>query len=346
MYSESSFGSLDLPESMRNALANLANHSLASRTWSTYKTVEKHLSKCQHDTGIDLNFPMDTKSILIFTHWLVHNRGLKGATVNTYISGLRQIHLVKGHDIPALRPPILQQILAGKKNLDAVVARETKKPKRLPVTINVMKLLKLEIRKLQDTNTNKALLWSVCTLAFNGCMRIHELLARKETEFDIHTTLLHKDVSISPPKEDGYREIQLKLKSPKEDRVGNGKIIDIYETKGPLCPVRALQRWSRLSKHEEKNLPLFRLENGKNLTGRSFNKMLKLMLGKHLNYQNGSITSHSFRSGLATLMGQLGFPDHQIMAMGRWSSSCFETYLKLPRSRRMEIAKQIGNHIP
>ena len=40
LYNATSFGSLELPETMKEALAKIANHSLAARTWSTFGTVE------------------------------------------------------------------------------------------------------------------------------------------------------------------------------------------------------------------------------------------------------------------------------------------------------------------
>lgn len=343
LYNQDSFHTMDLPEDMKTTLAMLANHSLASRTWSTYKTVQNHLTRCQQETNIRIDFPMNTTAVLVFTHWLFSSRSLSATTVNTYIAGLRTLHLVKGFEVPALRPPIIQQVIEGRRHIDHIIARVENKPKRLPVTLNIMKLLKIEIKNMAESPVNKALLWSVCTIAFNGCMRIHELLARKEGEYDPQVTLLRKDVVLKT--DEATKEIQIKLKSPKEDRIGKGKIVDIYENKGTICPVRAFERYTRLSKHIERNLPIFRLENGSNLTGRRLNKTLKSLLGKHLNYNKGKITSHSFRAGLATLMGQLGFPDTQIMAMGRWSSSCFEDYMKLPRTRRIEIAQKIGKHL-
>ena len=54
------------------------------------------------------------------------------------------------------------------------------------------------------------------------------------------------------------------------------------------------------------------------------------------------MTSHSFRAGIASLMGVLGYSDDQIMAIGRWSSSAFERYLKLPRTKRAQMAKELG----
>ena len=59
----------------------------------------------------------------------------------------------------------------------------------------------------------------------------------------------------------------------------------------------------------------------------------------------GSLTSHSFRTGLASMMGNLGFGDQDIQAMGRWSSSAFETYLRLPRTRRAEMARRMAGMV-
>jgi hypothetical protein len=60
-----------------------------------------------------------------------------------------------------------------------------------------------------------------------------------------------------------------------------------------------------------------------------------------LNFK-GTITSHSFRAGIASMMGVMGYSDSEIMGVGRWSSNSFEKYIKLPRTRRLEMAKKIG----
>ena len=163
---------------------------------------------------------------------------------------------------------------------------------------------------MDETTTNKTLLWAVSCLAFNGCIRIHKLLARTADQFDANSTLLLKDVKIVGRDGDTSKEIHIRLKSPEEDRIGKGKIIDIYETIGTMFPVHAYERWTRLSKFEDKILPLFRLENGANLTGRRFNKILKHLLSKHLDYSKGTISSHSFK-GVGHLNGTAGVPRHR-----------------------------------
>ena len=51
-----------------------------------------------------------------------------------------------------------------------------------------------------------------------------------------------------------------------------------------------------------------------------FNKDLKKLLESVIDYRSmGKISSHSFRIGITTMLGKLGFSDNDIMAIGRWS---------------------------
>jgi len=332
---------------MKTSLAIILNHSIAKGTWSTYKTVGRMLLKCQLDTKTRMDFPLDVKKIIIFTYWLFNTRKVTANTANTYLSGLRYLHIVRGIEIPMLRPPIVEQLLKGKQHLDAIERSQSNKPRRAPVTLTIMKLLKKAIVAWDTSKEDRSLVWTTCTLAFAGCLRIHEILSRKTSEFDPNFTLLGSDVMIKKTKlgKENIKIIQLRLKSPKEDRIGVGKIIDIYQCGGPICPVKAFERWDSMRTWRQKSSPLFRMKDGSCLTGRKLNTLLKKFLSPHLDYKKGMFSSHSFRAGMATLMGTLGFSDEDIMAMGRWSSEAYLNYLKLPRTRRIEIARRIGNAI-
>ena len=50
-------------------------------------------------------------------------------------------------------------------------------------------------------------------------------------------------------------------------------------------------------------------------------------------------SSHSFRAGAASSMAAMGFGDEDIQSVGRWSSRAFLEYIKLPRTRKAEIAR-------
>ena len=90
-----------------------------------------------------------------------------------------------------------------------------------------------------------------------------------------------------------------------------------------------------------RNSSVFRLDvNGNSFSQRNFNIKLKNFLKPYVRY--GSLTGHSFRSGLSSLLGEAGFGDDDIMALGRWSSSAFLRYVKLGRLKRCRNAEKIS----
>ena len=45
------------------------------------------------------------------------------------------------------------------------------------------------------------------------------------------------------------------------------------------------------------------------------------------------------------MLGQLGYSDNEIMAIGRWSSSAFELYIRSPRAVRAKNAKRMAKEL-
>ena len=343
LYNDQSFPN-SLMSSWRSYLAKLANYSLSQKTWSAYKTAGKMLANCQIETKRSMHLPLDDEKVLIFVAWLL-SRNLQSRTISTYLSGLRQVHLAHGIAIPVLRSDLVKQILTGACHLDSIRARLQEKPVRLPVTPTLMKLLKLEIKESDHCVEKKRLLWAISTLLFNGAFRIHELLSRSVRQFDPNFTLLYSDVKVKPIviRREKITTIQVRLKSPKTDRIGADSIVDVYESGGPLCPIRAFLKWRNTASHMRENAPIFIDEHGFPLTGKKFNNYLKNLLSKYIDYSKGKISSHSFRAGIASLLGTLGYSGDDIQAVGRWNSRAYLTYLKLPRTNRLAMAREIGN---
>ena len=91
-------------------------------------------------------------------------------------------------------------------------------------------------------------------------------------------------------------------------------MVEIFPTGNYLCPIRALEKWRKVSKlPKSKVKPVFRQEDGSNYTDKEFNADLKNLLDKHMDYKRGKILSHSFISGLATMMAKTGYSDEEIM---------------------------------
>ena len=345
MFTANSFAKVPVPDSTKELLAESANHALSRSTWSTYRTAQNHLEACQREAGRRMELPLSGVDVLAFTSWLLEKRGVRGVTVDAYLSALRQVHLAKGVEPPNLRPEMVKMVVQGRKHMEAAQDRAHGRITRLPVTVDMLKLLKAELADSAYPFQRKRLVWTVCSLNFFGGFRVHETLSKFEGHFDPAFCLLGRDIEVKEVLVNNRRTeiLQLKLKSPKEDRIGTGSIIvDVYETGGILCPVRAYKKWISTNPPRDQDLPAFRDESGVPFTGRRLNSVLKECLEKHIPYESGVVTSHSFRAGIASLMGVLGYSDDQIMAIGRWSSSAFERYLKLPRTKRAQMAKELG----
>ncbi len=96
-----------------------------------------------------------------------------------------------------------------------------------------------------------------------------------------------------------------------------------------------------MNKHWPANQPAFRWGDGKPLTQNQFRKIMGERLIGFVENPEDIFCSHSFRIGVASMLGKLGYSDADIKAVGRWSSRAFEEYLRLPRTKRMQIVKEI-----
>ena len=112
-YTAAFFASYRLPVSMVTAVVGAANLLLAKTTWSTYKTAESHLKRCEAETGVRIRFPMNDQMILTYVGWLITYRRVCSNTISQYLSALRVIHLKNGVFPPNLKPDIVKTIITG-----------------------------------------------------------------------------------------------------------------------------------------------------------------------------------------------------------------------------------------
>ena len=288
----------------------------------------------------DIPFPIPESYIMTFVSWL-NGRNLSASTINSYLAGLRQLHLTKGLQIPNIRSDLVNQILTGKKNVDLL--HPVIKPTRIPVTPTILRILKTQISSDILSYHDKRLYWLICTLAFHGSFRMGELLTKSPTSFDPNYTLLCKDIAINFTTIDNLpvKFLEVTLKHSKCS-IHKPVVIDIYPTNSDLCPIRAYDKWVN-TKTCALNLPAFRLTSGKTLTPTNFNAKLHTWLRGYIDYSVCSVTGHSFRAGIPSILATMGFPDKDIQAAGRWSSRAFELYCKLPRTRRIAMSRALGN---
>jgi hypothetical protein len=330
---------LQLPPEVAQSIASLGNLGVARNTWNTYRTAQTMLLKCAKETKTNMEVPMTERKIIIFIDWLARIRNLKGTTIDSYLSGIRQLHVVRGIPPPEIRTGLVKLVLKGLNNRDGINNRTEHLTGRLPMTTNVMLLLQRLIRDLEISVKDKELVWAVATLAFAGAFRISELLCKTESSFDPDFDLVGKNVTHSQDSQ-GKTTIHIVLKCPKESKSKTVTTVDVFENNGPLCPIDAMRKWNK-NIDRDKNLPVFRFENGTPLTGAKMNILLDKTIGRYTDKSIGKFTTHSFRIGLASELARMGFSDEEIKIAGRWSSRAFEAYIRLKRTKRRVVAKKI-----
>ena len=345
-FHQDTFMSYGVPAHLVPCLVEAGNFALAASSWKTYQTVDHHLEACEREIGRELAFPLSLGDVLTWVAWLISSRGVRAKTIQVYLAGLRIAHFKRGYFNVNLLSDIIKHILVGLKQRDLKADKQINKPGRLPVTVEVLKTLRLKIRRSGWVLAKKRLVWAVCVLGFSGSFRVHEMLAKKQNEFDPTSTLLLSDVGVETLHlaEGPTQVLKVKLKAPKEARLRQGVVVDLFPTKSYLCPVLAMRKYIQafpLPLVDDK--PVFRRLDGLAYTGAAFNSDLKLLLRG--TGQEGLITSHSLRAGLASEMGALGYSESDIMQIGRWHSSAYLHYVKNGRRQRMRVAQEVSKAV-
>ena len=331
---------LALPPNVIRDIENAAKHSLAIKTWSSYKTAERSLILFCKEEKIGFQLPLTETVLVRYIHWLVYTKGKKSTTVNGYLAGLKKLHVLKGMSAPVLKTELVKMILTGQKNMEDAHRLRQGGQERQPVTPEVLELIKARLRDWEADGRDKCTIWTVATLLFHGAFRGGELLCRHKTEFDPAFTLLRADIAVAPDSlKKGLETVQVRLKAPKEKKDNRAVIVDVYQADTNICPVRAVKKWLAATQNYEQDQPAFRMKDGTPLTASCFNRILEQRLKGYLD--NRKLSAHSFRSGAASMMANLGYSDKDVKAVGRWSSRAFELYVKLPRTKRMAVAKNV-----
>ena len=112
-------------------------------------------------------FPASSLTLRYFCTYTAQRVSYK--TIKVYLSGIRLEHLERGHSDPT-NDPLLHLLCKGIKRCQGDTSRQ-----RLPITINILKLLKTQLHNSGNYSiVEKRLLWSAFTLAFYAFLRASE----------------------------------------------------------------------------------------------------------------------------------------------------------------------------
>ena len=284
--------------------------------------------------------PVNQELLCYYVSYL-GREGLAYSTIKGYLSALRNLQITYGFPSPFDTPmPKLDQILRG---IKISRSKQGRLPKRkLPVTPTILRQVRATWADALGKDFDQTLLWAVATVCFFGFFRAGELTLKANEQFDSTSHLSFEDVATDDRSKPTF--VQLRLKTSKTDPFRNGANITVGATGDEICPVAALFSYLRLRGNTPG--PLFQMANGLPLTRTCFVTRFREALekaGLH-STESHQYSGHSFRAGAASTAAAMGMEDSLIKTLGRWESSAYLIYLRLPRGDLQSVSRKLAQY--
>lgn len=313
---------------------DLVNDSLAPSTKRVYAAGQRrYLEFCRAG---NLNpFPLTEDQLCTFAAHLMEE-GLQHSSIKGYFSAIRRLQIVKGLGDPfAASWPLLEYTLRGIK-LRQAKHKETRAKKRLPVTPDILRKLRKYWEK-ESHNPDFIMLWAACCTCFFGFLRSGEVTVPSMREYDPEGHLSEGDVSLNSRSNPSV--VRVHIKASKTDPFRQGVYVYLGRTDNELCPVAAVAAY--LAVRGGLSGSFFRFSSG---TPLSRELLVKHMRAALLSYgmDVSKYSGHSFRIGAATAASAMGVEDSMIKTLGRWQSSAYQSYVRIPRDSLAAVSKRLS----
>ena len=308
----------------------------ASGSWNTVKVHKSALNKikaAESKYSVSLEMPWGTRELVNFTMCCASDN-LRASTVRNYVSQIKKAHALASHPwSPDL--VLFNSLVRGMENTSDPGKR------RIAVTPRMLVAFKQKILEMKDswTQHDRRALWAIICCLWSGSFRSSELLAPTATGYLLEETFTWSKLEKHMDWVEGSRVAwySILLLKPKEFRAGkNGVRVELFSIPAVWDPVQAINSFRRDNVFkEDKDLPVFRWQSGANVTVRFINSFIK-SCGISLDGYPGdaSLSSHSFRAGIVSMMGAMGYEETLIKAVGRWGGDSWLRYAKSGRSIR------------
>ena len=318
---------------LEEVVGRLVEASVAPSTRKTYLSGQrKYFSFCK---GVQLSYlPLTEDKACLFVAYLVDSK-LKHSTIKGYLSAVRRLQVVAGMGDPfAGSWPRLECALKGVKRAAAVSGVEARV--RLPVTPKILKLLR-SVWSGNSSGFDSVMLWAACCMCYFGFLRSGEVTVPSLKEYDGGAHLSEGDVSLDSVK--SPKMVQVRVKQSKTDPFRKGVMVYLGRTGGELCPVAAVSAY--LAVRGRAPGPFLVFKGGEPLSREIFVRRVRAAL-REVGVDSDKYAGHSFRIGAASTAAAVGVEDSLIQTLGRWKSSAYLSYVRVPRERLASVSNLIA----
>ena len=135
--------------------------------------------------------------------------------------------------------------------------------------------------------------------------------------------------------------VYVTIKASKTDPFRKGVTICLGRTDNDLCPVAAMSAYLVVRRKSEGASPFFQFSSGAPLTREMLVKRVREALGPS-GVSVERYSGHSFRIGAATTAAEVGLEDSLIKTLGRWESSAYLLFVRVPREKLASVSVQLS----
>ena len=273
--------------------------------------------------------PASEGTLIYFASFLA--RSVKHATIRNYLAAVRNMHIANGYHDPLRGKLVLQKVLRG-----ILRCQGDTRALRQPVSPQLLLAIKPLLRSWLCEH-DFLMIWAAFTLAYFGFLRCSEFTCPSVGHFSPHFHLARDDIGFHPSFRHP-RYMRVVIKASKTDTFRQGSVLTIARSSRELCAVQAMHAYIGTTRPTG---PLFVFRSGRFLTRTSVANLLRdAARAAGLPYK--SLKGHSFRIGAASAAAAAGLPDWLIKVLGRWSSDCYQLYIRTPQNVLLSVAPQMA----
>lgn len=327
--------SLLIPSHYVDAIAT----SLSTSTWSTYRTAYNWYIKFMKLSGKSCVFPTSKEDLIGYSVFLFRVRRLAPSTIRQYLAALKTYHAVLDFPLDNFRSTALKYVLKGYEN--QYKAWDVEGLNRRTFTYAHLQVFAEALARAKLPHYDAQLYFTAATIAYFTSIRMGDILIDGHNS---NSSRLLTWERVQAVEED---ELILYFAHPKQATRENGQVCELFSFPDKLyCPIENLRKLAILQRSQGKTneqAHVFVMANGRTLTMRKMNDVLKKHLMPLLDSKLGQISCHSFRCGIPSLMSAHPdvFTTEETVIQGDWHSDAYKLYTRHNGIGRKKTHKKI-----
>lgn len=313
--------------------------SLSLTTWSSYATAHRMLMLYARLLGKEITYPISKQDLIGFVVFLFRGRRISPSTIRQYLSGIKCFHNMLDVSLEAFQSTALKYVLMGFENQHK--AWEEDGPRRRAFTFPLLKLLAATLSECDIIALDAQCLWTAAVIAFWSSCRMGDMLV------DSHNANKSKLLTWKDIQEKDEDHLILYFAHPKQAKRENGLVCDIFSFPDKLfCPVDNLRKLAKMNHsigRRDRDKQVFNLSKGGTLRMAKMNEFLKENLLPKVGTELGTLSCHSFRAALPSLMAASPaiFTTEETLLQGDWHSDSYKLYTRLNNIGRKQTHKKV-----